>query len=338
MTKRVLGMDRKKQDDERLLQLFWNRAALKGEFRRLREQRYRLEESLKQQQQATLAAESRLEALEKLFASPGVGFNAIVYYQLRNLWNKCAAQLRKFASDLLSQREEVERRNLVARFNKDRMARMSELAQEMDALAASVSRLKKQMKSQHAALESQRGLLAYFKRRTTRAELARLGQELEPLKGQYDQLGKQQALVAATQPPDYSGVSIKGKRMVNLAVIAMAQQFHRHYSAQGYADLARDSIIIPLEETRYGTREQCIHLMDEIQAAVERWTADKSMPSTVKRIAEGLMPQAVYLTDEDTIPRAESMDQAAREAAVDHNRTCNVLAQDFWDLYSALVR
>ena len=58
MTKKHHGRVGKGEGEDRLMQLFWNRAALKKEFQRLREQRYRLEETLKQQQAATLSAPS----------------------------------------------------------------------------------------------------------------------------------------------------------------------------------------------------------------------------------------------------------------------------------------
>lgn len=57
----------------------------------------------------------------------------------------------------------------------------------------------------------------------------------------------------------------------------------------------------------------------------------------MKRGAQDLHAVASYLTDEDTIPRAETLDELAKKAPRVEVAT-NVLAQDFWEVYSALIR
>ncbi|MCJ7555445.1 MAG: hypothetical protein MUP90_00840 [Gammaproteobacteria bacterium] len=338
MTKKHTWLDSKGEGDERLLQLFWNRAALKKEFRRLREQRYRLEETLKRQQEATQSVEMRMQALEKLFANPEAGFNAIVYYQLRNLWNTCAADLKKFASDLYKQREEKERRLEVMVFNRERNQRLSSLAEEMQALTAETSRLRGLLKQLHAKMESMRGIFGYFKRRPLQAELETARMAITPLQLKYDQLNDLQSSIAAQHPPEFQGLGIQGKRIANLGVIALAQYMHQYYSEKGFAVKARDAAIMPIEEVRYGTREQCIRLMEEVSRAVAGMKSDPGFSTAVKRGAQDLHAVAQYLTDEDTIPRAETLDEVTAKAPRGEGTTTNILAQDFWEVYSALIR
>lgn len=338
MTKKHPGHDRAGEGDDRLMQLFWNRAALKKEFQRLREQRYRLEETLKQQQAATLSAETRIESLAKLFAHPEAGFNAIVYYQFRNLWNTSAAELKKFATELYRKREDKERQREVMAFNRDRSQRLSALADSMQQVTTEISRLQGEIKRQHAKMESMRGILGFFKRRPLQVEIVAAKARLEPLTSKYDELNAKQSRIAAETPPEFQGVGIVGKRMTNLAVIALAQHMHSYYSEKGLASKARDAVVMPIEEIRYGTRDQCTKLMELIPIVMAGLKSDPTFSSRLKQGAESLIAAAQFLTEEDTIPRADSLDQVARNAAAGSSDSCNVLAQDFWDVYSALIR
>ena len=72
---------RKDEEDERLLRLFWNRAELKREFAKLRRERDRVVDHLRQQEGATLRAQQRLDQLEGLLADPLRAANAAVFYQ-----------------------------------------------------------------------------------------------------------------------------------------------------------------------------------------------------------------------------------------------------------------
>jgi len=338
MTKKHSGSDGKGEGEDRLMQLFWNRAALKKEFQRLREQRYRLEETLKQQQAATLSAEARMESLAKLFANPEAGFNAIVYYQFRNLWNTSAAELKKFAAELHRKREEKERQREVMIFNRDRNQRLAKLAEAMQEMITEIARLQGEIKRQHARMESMRGILGFFKRRPLQAEIVAANARLEPLTTKYDELNSEQSLIAGERPPEFQGVGIVGKRMTNLAVIALAQHMHSYYSEKGLASKARDAVIMPIEEIRYGTRDQCTKLMELIPIVMAGLKSDPTFSSRLKQGAESLIAAAKFLTEEDTIPRADSLDQVARNASVGSSDSCNVLAQDFWDVYSTLIR
>mgnify|MGYP000927178594 CR=1 FL=1 len=338
MTKKHSGQDGKGESDDRLMQLFWNRAALKKEFQRLREQRYRLEETLKQQQAATLSAESRIDSLAKLFANPDAGFNAIVYYQFRNLWNTSSAELMKFAAELHRKREDKERQREVMAFNRNRSQRLAKLAETMQGMITEISRLQAQIKELHAKMESMHGILGFFKRRPLQAQIMAANAKLEPVSSQYDELNSKQSRIAAETPPEFQGVGIAGKRLTNLAVIALAQHMHDYYSKSGLASQARDAVIMPIEETRYGTKGQCTKLMELIPSTMAGLKSDPVFSSRLKQSAESLIAAAEFLTEEDTIPRADSLDKVVLNPSGGRSASCNVLAQDFWDVYSALIR
>src|SRR5690606_35979508 len=103
---------RPKKKNDQLLRLYCNRAAVKRELRDLRRERYELLDRLKEHEAAIARAHEQLEGLERLLTNPLAAANAMVYFQLRHLWNTATQRLEQFARDLEAQRERRERRQL----------------------------------------------------------------------------------------------------------------------------------------------------------------------------------------------------------------------------------
>ncbi len=86
------------EDNEKLVELFKNRAELKKEFAALNKEKYRLQQMIKEQQGATARIVQRLEHLENLLVDPEWVYTVVVFYQLRALNRRCQGKLAKFAS------------------------------------------------------------------------------------------------------------------------------------------------------------------------------------------------------------------------------------------------
>src|SRR5437868_2671829 len=93
----LLPGTRQPVEDERLLQLYWNRAELKKELGRLQNEHLGLLEQIKKQESAVTRAHEQLDELERYLGDPDVATHALVYFQLRGLWRACAARLSRFA-------------------------------------------------------------------------------------------------------------------------------------------------------------------------------------------------------------------------------------------------
>ena len=70
------------------------------------------------------------------------------------------------------------------------------------------------------------------------------------------------------QPPAFAGISIDGRRIVNTAVIAYAQQLVASLSTGGLAMLAKETTSKRLYDVRYGGREECARLMALLREAL----------------------------------------------------------------------
>ena len=86
-------MAKQNEDQQKLVDLFRNRAELKKEFITLRQERADLTERLEEQVRIGKRAEAELFALEDLLGNPVASLNALVFYHLRGLWKICHAQL-----------------------------------------------------------------------------------------------------------------------------------------------------------------------------------------------------------------------------------------------------
>ena len=81
--RQLLPGARQPEQDERLLQLFWNRAELKKELTRLQDERLKLLEQVRNQETATARAKEHVQVLEEYLGNPEIAVHALVYFQLR---------------------------------------------------------------------------------------------------------------------------------------------------------------------------------------------------------------------------------------------------------------
>jgi hypothetical protein len=123
-------------EEERLMQLFQNRAGLKKAYADLKDEFHLLRDRLKQQEGATIRVQEQLDALGELLGDPKTGFGALVFFQLRALWKTCHQQLSSFAADLTRQQEARERAKHAAEAEAAKTARLSDVDVRREAAAA----------------------------------------------------------------------------------------------------------------------------------------------------------------------------------------------------------
>src|ERR1700730_16877406 len=102
--------DAPSEEEDRVLTLFRNRAELKKAYGELQDEIYRLKDRVKQQEGATQRVQEMLSALEQRLGAQESGYPALVFYQLRGLWQLGRELIEQFVADLARQLEERERR------------------------------------------------------------------------------------------------------------------------------------------------------------------------------------------------------------------------------------
>src|ERR1700731_4977910 len=123
-------------DEERLMQLFQNRAGLKKAYADLKDEFHLLRDRLKQQEGATIRIQEQLDALGELLGDPKTGFGALVFFQLRALWKTCHQQLSAFATELTRQQEARERAKHKAESEAAKNTRLADADQRLRAASA----------------------------------------------------------------------------------------------------------------------------------------------------------------------------------------------------------
>jgi len=332
------------QEDERLLQLYWNRAQLKKEVSRLQDEQHKLLEGLKKQESAAARMREQLNQLEEYLGDPEVATHALIYFQLRCLWRGCAAKLGKFAGDLRLQQEDREQRQQALEFDQVRAKQLAECESKLNAARGIAEMLEAQLKVLEARLNAMRGFWNYFRRR-------RLSEEIEIERDKWDaavtqvtDLSDDCAAIETSPPPAFAGLSVAGRRAVNTAVIAYAQTLVVSLTQGGLAMLAKETTARRAIDVRYGGRDDCARLMALLREAVSMVTEVNDGLSGLRQRVESIRASAAYRNDADAIPMMDSIGALPAPATpvpglqVANRSGINVMIDDYWNLGKALMQ
>ncbi len=335
---------RSPQEDERLLQLYWNRAELKKELVRVQDERRREQEHLRTLEGAVMRTREELQALEHYLGDPDAGAHALVYFQLQALWRTCAAKLARFSGQLQQQQMDREQRRTQIEFDQTRRRELADCDRRIEDAHAAVATLEAELKLMEAKLAALRGFWNYFRRRT-------LGDEIEAARGRWDlavmqvtDLSDDRAHIEASPSPPFAGLSVDGRRVVNTAIIAYAQQWVASLSKGGVAILAKETTTKRVFDVQYGSREDCARLMVTLKDALALVQDPTEDLRGLKERTDAVRESAIYRSDADTIPLTDSIGVLPTGAAPVSGLESvgragvNVLVDDYWDLYQALLQ
>lgn len=342
--RQVLSGERTPEEDERLLQLYWNRAELKKELTRLQKEQHRLLEQIKCLEVAAERSQEQLEVLEKYLGSPESAAHALVYFQLRALWRAASGKLARFAQQLQQQQSDREHRRQLIEFDQGKRRQLADFDRRIDDARATADTLEAQIRLAESKLAAMRGFWNYFRRR-------RLAEEIEIERARWDvaatlvtDLSDDRADAEAAKPPPFAGISIDGRRIVNTAVIAYAQQLVAALSASGIAMLAKETTSKRVYDVRYGGREESARLMGALRDALATLNEADNDLRGLKDRTDAVRANATYRSDADTVPLTDSIGALPGPSAPVSgletvNRSgVNVLVDDYWDLYQSLLQ
>jgi len=330
------------EPDDRVLSLFRNRAELKKAYGELEDEIYRLKDRIKQQQGATQRVQEMLAALETRLGSPETAYPALVFYQLRRLWQSGRELIEQFVADLVRKQDERERRQHLAEHNRKQFTRRQAAEKQLrsaESLAAEGS-------SRVAELESARARLTrfwhYFKRRALEHRIAAAvaaavaaNATLSDARTAVEQLDQEPV-------PEFPGLSLDSRRAINLAAIAYAEVLCLRLAKTRLVTLAREATQRREVTDDYGTQKECEALMRDIDNALVLIQNRANIAQEITVRTERLKQVARHRNATDTSPTADSL--AFSEGDVLANdpvgaaRMPNVLAEDTWDLYRILLR
>ena len=331
--------------NEQLLKLYWNRAGVKRELRDLRRERYDLLDKLKEQEGAIERAKEQLEGLERLLTNPLAAANAMVYFQLRHLWNTGAHRLEQFAVELEAQREKRERRQLQDAALAKRKRRLDAIYEKLAELEHKCGALVEQGRRLERRLQRSNLVIRLFRGPRVKRRIAALRNGRGLLDERVEELKELAEKIEGEPLPELEGLSLESRRLINTAIIAFAQHLVVHFSEHDLASLSKTATERPVGEMKFGDRRDCDRMVERIREKIQELKQQQNLADLVRKRTELLIPKTSYRNETDAVPLAhivESIDvtigqegQPARRAS-DAPVRINVLSEDYWELLRAL--
>jgi hypothetical protein len=331
-------------EDERLMQLFWNRAELKKELGVLQNQRHALFEQIKKHEAQLVRAREQMEELERYLGKPEVADHALVYFQLRALWRTCAAKLSQFSAQLQKQQEERERRRQLIEFDQARRQRLAEFDRQLTEARGISDALGSELGAMESRLASLRSFWNCFHRRELSEAIAATRGSWDGAVMRVTDLSDDRAAVEQEPAPAFPGISIDGRRTINTAVIAYAQQLANWLAEGSLPMLAKETTSKKVYDVKYGDHEECARLMRLLRDTQIVLGDDNEDLAGLKERTERLRSHVTYRNDADTIPLTDSIgtltisDEPVSGLETVNRTGVNVLVDDYWDLYQALIQ
>src|SRR5277367_5527612 len=272
-------------DEERLMQLFQNRAGLKKAYADLKDEFHLLRDRLKQQEGATIRVQDQLDAL----------------------WKTCHQQLSAFATDLTRQQEAREQAKHKAETEAAKNSRLADVDQRLQAAAAEAD-----LQRQHlAAAQSEIGRLTafwhYFKRRRRQKSLESLHRQVLVADAAVGDLHSERSAIDHETTVEFPGISLAARRNINLAIISFAELLCEHVDAYGLAARAKEAVARRVHEMNFGTRADCEGYMLRVQKAQAAVANQKQITVALKAKLDRLRATCEYRNNADTVPTADSL-------------------------------
>ncbi|MCX7054578.1 MAG: hypothetical protein NTU56_10270, partial [Proteobacteria bacterium] len=209
-------------EDERLFALFRNRVELKKELTALDDDRHRLLDRLKLQEGATMRVEEQMAALEQYLGRPDEGYKSLAYFQLKALWRVACKRLEQFGAELARQQKDRERKTQLAEFDRARRERVALVDRELVEARVLDEQLHAEQKLARLKLASLHGFWNYFRRRGLSDAIEARELRIVAATDQIEALVAQVQAIQSEPPPLFEGLSVDGRRAVNVAVIGYA--------------------------------------------------------------------------------------------------------------------
>jgi len=306
----------------------------------LQDEVYHLKDLIKQQEGATQRAQDTLSRLEARLGNADTGYSALVYYQLRRLWQAGREMITQFVADLVRQQDELERRTHLSEHNRKQFARREAATNDLQIAQTH----HEEFGGELVALQTERAKLTriwhYPKRRmldrriaARQEEVATAAAALHQAQGVFDQ-------VSRTPAPEFPGLSLGARRAINLAAIAYAEVLCLRLSSlkTPLVALARQANALREASESYGSPQECVLVMGQISRATRLIGENAGLAEELKARTTRLKKVAQYRNSADTTPVSDSLASAEGEVLAEAARPPNVLADDIWDLFRILQR
>ena len=326
--------------DDKLVDLFRNRVELKKEFAALRNEKYELQDRIKEHRGSIERVEQKLQHLESLLLDPEWVHNVAVFYQLRRLAAHCKAKVARFAEELKQQREQRQHAKLLAKWNKQRQIETEAVEARIGEHRIRLQLLEDQLQAERHKLSTMGGISKMFRARPQEETIEQIEASINAAQAEEQSLLRELALIEELEPPPPEGLDIAAKRSINFMVLAFAQQLYLQYAEDNLAVLSKEAIEKSVGAVNYGGKSDCDELLEVLTRRRKEVEQSEESAEILKKRARLIAEHAVFRNEDAAAPVPGTV---ATLFDIDQNGTvrqsdANLLGENYFGVAKALSR
>lgn len=328
------------QDNDKLVDLFRNRSELKKEFAALRDEKYRLQDRVKEHRASIERVEQKLNHLESLLLDPEWVHNVVTFYQLRRLAAHCASRLARFAEQLKQQREKRALHRVLDPWR-------SEQEQARTAAKASIGkhrlhlrRLGDRLQAERQRFDTMGGLSRVIKGKAYSQAILDIERSISEAQAKETELLGELERVESAEPPTNPGLDVSAKRSINFMILAYAQQLYVQYFEDNLVKLAKEASEKSVGAVNYGNKDDCDEILARLAACQEGAGQTENATATLHKRAQLIAEEAIFRQSDDAVPETASVGTVfdINENDVVSKIDANLLGENYFDLAKVVSR
>ena len=328
------------QDNDKLVDLFRNRVELKKEFAALRDEKYRLQDRLKEHRASIERVEQKLQHLESLLLDPEWVHNVVTFYQLRRLSAHCATRLARFAEQLKQQREKRVLDSILDDWQAEQQRARARVEKTIGEHRVLVQRLEDQLQAERHRFDMMGGLSRMVKGKAQAEAIEAIEQSLSEAQSRESELLRELQQVEAAEPPPNPGLDVAAKRSINFMILAYAQQLYLQYLEDDLVQLAKEAGEKSVGAVNYGSKSDCDEILARLEALREEAGQVDTTTETLQKRAQLIAREANFRRKDDVVPISATVGivfDISRNGVVS-KIDANLLGENYFRLAKVLSR
>lgn len=327
-------------DDEKLMDLFQNRNELKKEFAGMRDEKFRLQDRIKEQDGTIARLQQKLDQIENLLIDPDWAMNIMLFYQLRGVGLRCQRKLARFAEQLKQQREQKQQGHVLSSWQAELADEVK--AAEVEAMARrdAVLKLEDRLQRKNRSLAEMNGLVRLFRGRSISASIDDITLQIQAEEQEEDALRARIEEIAHREPPDAAGLDLTTKRSINFMILSFAQQLYLLFEDDDLVSLIREAGEKSAGAIRYGSDSDCREILERLRTGVDALEKGSDFAEILRKRAKLISERAIFQDDEDAVPAPGTVATLYRFGPTGQvvEGDVNILGDNYWSIAGVLSR
>lgn len=298
-------------------------------------------------QQTSSESSARLQQLERMLINEESRHGAILYYELKAVWNFCHQLLVHNQKQLVKEFESRERDNLLSGYKTTQEKESKDIDRKLERLDGDRRALDEQRREVIKKIGASKQIWHFFTRRKLSGELEEIKKELQSLDQTLHDVKNEQSGLMTNLPPKMKGLSVEARRAVNCHLIAFAQFYYVFLATADINKMVRAARKKFVTEINFGAADRCKKMEQLIAEKKARLKAMKGLRKSMNRQVKRIVAQAKFKTNQQAIPEVSSLDFLLSASNFSENPSAdsgknsgiiNVIQDNLWDINKLLIR